>query len=156
MRSAAARRRFGDPERAADSGGPGTGTHGTDAATSRELDAVRRVARLVAQEPDSVTLLQSLAPLLAEVLDAQSIVLAALREEVIENVTPWGIPDDAFNTLGACYAMMEWVAQRRERFVTDDRRLAIPGVPVSLADIGWREVMVVLRCITPDMPRRCC
>ena len=109
----------------------------------RILDAVGRVARLVAQEPDRGALLNTLAPLIAELFDAEHVVVASLHEDVIETVTPYGIADHAMDVLANAYAALEWVAQRRQTVVINDETEQAPGASHALTAIGWRNVAVV-------------
>jgi len=137
-----ARRRVGDR----DPHGPPPGAEATPQLSDRTeqvLDAVQRMARLVAQEPDGTTLLQGLAPLLAAVLDVEQVVVASLHEDTLEGITPHGLPDDDLGTVAVAYALLEWVAQRRSRVVVRTPQELLPGANRVLSETPWREVIVV-------------
>ncbi len=142
-----ARRRLGerDPELASIRGGVIGAESGQPTAdrTSAVLDAVRRVARLVAQEPDSAMLRRGLAPLLASLLDAEQVLVASLHEDALDGVTSHGFPDEAAHTVAVSHPMLEWVAQRRTRVVVSTPHEHLPGTNHVLADTAWREVVAV-------------
>jgi transcriptional regulator with GAF, ATPase, and Fis domain len=114
-----------------------------DDRADRALDAVRRVARLVAQEPDSTTLLRALAPLLATILHADQVLVASLSEDTLEGMISHGLPDDDLTTIAVSYALLESVAQRRSRLVLTAAHDVLPGANRRLGETGWREIVAV-------------
>jgi signal transduction histidine kinase len=138
-----ARRRVGDRDEDSTPLPVDTTTRSAVERSARVLEAVRRVARLVAQEPDGTTLLRGLAPLLASVLDVEQVVVASLHEDTLEGITPHGLPDDDLGTVAVSYALLEWVGHRRSRVIASAPHDLLPGANRSLGDTPWREVIVV-------------
>lgn len=138
-----ARRRFDDRTAEPAPGSAGITSHAADHRSERVLDAVRRVARLVAQEPDSTTLLRALAPLLANLLQADQVLVASFNEDSLDGMISHGLPDDDLTTIAVSYALLESVAQRRSRLVLSTPQDMVPGANRRLGETAWREIVAV-------------
>jgi signal transduction histidine kinase len=105
------------------------------------LEALHAVAHLVAREPDSEALFQELAPVLANAMRARFAAVAPLVEHSVGSmVTSGQMPTAAAEPLVRALA---WVAQRRQRIQLSDPSDVLPGTEVPLADLGWRDVLLV-------------
>lgn len=109
------------------------------------VDTLHAAARVVAQEPDAVELSRAL---------AQQVVLAMRAEWgavclfLNERDRAWAIahharglrsapPSDALRLL------VDWVAQRRQSYHGSDARAMIPGLGVTLEEVGARQLLAV-------------
>jgi signal transduction histidine kinase len=107
------------------------------------LDAVHAVAHLLAQEPDRTAMAERLAPLLQDILRADIAVVAPIEDGAVAHCATAASGSSAPCDTPAVRALLEAVAQRRQRAHTTDLPGSVDGAAELFAAIAWAHVLAV-------------
>ncbi len=132
---------------------PGVPPRGTSTPAASEgsdrahaaVDTLHAAARAVAQEPDAIELAQALSIQVAGALRCEWAVVARIANDAMLQLATYrhgsGVTGDPPSD--ALRALVEWVAQRRQLYSGTDMQAMIPGLGVTLDELGARQLVAV-------------